>query len=131
MKGKVTIFTSGKLISVGTRSETDASEELRQTERFLVRKGFIKSVHVNVTVRNIVAKVDFEMPINLEELASKFTLIYEPEQFPAGILRISEPARATLLLFASGRAIIAGLKSSDQIEPLTNRLMNIILQNQE
>ena len=38
MQGKVTIFTSGKMISVGTKSEDAAFHELEATKNFLVKK---------------------------------------------------------------------------------------------
>ncbi len=60
MQGRVSIFLSGKLISVGTKSEAQAIEELQLAECFLVDKGLIKEVKLEPKTQNIVATADFE-----------------------------------------------------------------------
>lgn len=127
MEGKVSIFSSGKMISVGTKNEREAFAELELARRYLADKGIIvNSTSLVPEVRNIVATVDFEETINLEELGTYQKMIYEPEQFPGGILRLDEPTKATILLFASGKAVIAGLKSSSQIDPVIQKLTTIL-----
>jgi TATA-box binding protein (TBP) (component of TFIID and TFIIIB) len=42
MQGKVSFFLSGKMISVGTKSEKKAVEELNIAMNFLAEKGFVK-----------------------------------------------------------------------------------------
>jgi len=42
MNGKVSIFASGKMISVGTKSEEEAAHKLVYVKDFLVKKGLIK-----------------------------------------------------------------------------------------
>jgi len=101
--------------------------ELKYAMRFLVEKGCIKRVIFNPKTQNIVVKVDFEVYVNLEELALRVKGVYEPEQFPAFILRVYKPYSASILIFASGKAVIAGLKSSKQIEPTIQKLKEIIL----
>jgi len=127
MEGKVSIFPSGKMISIGTRSEKRAFAELEHVQRFLIERQIISCPTLLVPkVQNIVLTADFEENINLEELSQSEKMIYEPEQFPGGILRLEEPCNTTILLFASGKAVIAGLKSSKQIRPIIERLTEII-----
>jgi len=126
MEGKVSIFPSGKMISVGTTSEEKAFFELEYAMKFLVEKGLAKPTLLQPKIQNIVVTVDFGESINLEELAKNCKMIYEPEQFPGGILRIEEPYKATVLIFASGKAVVTGLKSSNQIKPTTQKLVNIL-----
>ena len=126
MKGKVSLFASGKMISVGTTSEKEAFYELEYAKKFLVEKGFMKPILLQPKVRNIVATADLGESVNLEELSKNCRMIYEPEQFPSGILRVEEPFKATVLLFASGKAVITGLKSSNQIKPTIQKLLNIL-----
>ena len=126
MDGKVSIFSSGKMISVGTTSEKKAFCELEYTKKFLVEKGFTKPILLQPKIRNIVLTADLEKSINLEELSKKCKMIYEPEQFPSGILRIEEPYKATILIFASGKVVITGLKSSNQIKPAIRKLVNLL-----
>lgn len=126
MHGKVSIFASGKMISVGAKSEKEATHELEYAKDFLVQKGFIKPTILKKKIRNIVVMVNFGKGIDLEELAENYKMIYEPEQFPGGIVRIEEPHKATVLIFASGKAIITGLRSSSQIKPVTQKMVSIV-----
>ena len=126
MKGKVTIFPSGKLISVGTKSEKEAAHELALLERFLVEKDLVKPVKLQPKIQNIVATGQLDESPNLEELAVACHMIYEPEQFPGGILKIEEPFKTTILVFASGKFVITGLKSSTQIKPTLQALTDLI-----
>lgn len=117
MRGKVSIFFSGKMISVGTRSEEEAFSELERAKEFLVEKGFVKQIKLEYRIQNIVVSADFKEKMDLEQLSSRLNVIYEPEQFPGIILRIEKPYEITVLLFASGKVVLAGLKGSEQIEP--------------
>jgi transcription initiation factor TFIID TATA-box-binding protein len=130
MQGKVSIFSSGKMISVGTKSEKQAQKELKTAKQFLVEKGLIRKVELAPITQNIVATADFEQTINLEELAQKTRAIYEPEQFPGAILRLEKPHKTSILIFASGKTVIAGLKNSAHIEPTILQLKQTIELNQ-
>jgi len=125
-EGKVSIFLSGKMISVGTRSEAEAFRALECAKDFLVEKGYVKPVVLVKLVQNIVAVADFEENVNLERLAQDYKVIYEPEQFPGGIFKMEGPIRVTVLIYASGKAVIAGFKSSKDIMPLVQKLEDII-----
>jgi transcription initiation factor TFIID TATA-box-binding protein len=122
MQGKVSIFLSGKMISVGTKSEEQAQKELHLAKQFLNEKGLIKDVEIEPKTQNTVATADFEQPINLEELAQKTRAIYEPEQFPGAILRLDSPFKTSVLIFASGKTVITGLKSQKQIQQVVQAL---------
>jgi transcription initiation factor TFIID TATA-box-binding protein len=126
MKGRVSIFSSGKMISAGTRSELKAFHELKFAMKFLVENGFIRKVKLQPKVQNIVVVADFARSINLEKLAEKIMGIYEPEQFPGMILRTNRPYQASFLVFSSGKVVVTGLKSSGQIAPVLQRLETIV-----
>lgn len=127
IKGEVTIFPSGKLISVGSKSETKASEALEHVKNFLIEKGFVRPVSLKKRIENIVVVVDLLRNVNLEELAEGHVkMVYEPEQFPGAILRLEEPSRATVLIYTSGKVVIAGLRNSKEIKPLTQKLEEIV-----
>jgi transcription initiation factor TFIID TATA-box-binding protein len=130
MQGKVSIFVSGKMISVGTKSKLKAFGELVFAMTFLAAEGLIKTVELTPKIQNLVATADFGKSVNLENLAQNSKAIYEPEQFPGVILRIIEPFKTSVLIFASGKAVITGLKNEKQIEPIVNILSNLIDMNQ-
>jgi len=126
IKGTVSIFASGKMISVGTKSEKEAINALKYVKEFLVKKRFSGHSMLKPRIRNIVATVNFEKKIDLEELAKRYRMIYEPEQFPGGIIKINEPYKATILLFASGKAVVTGFKTCNQIDSIIREIISKI-----
>jgi transcription initiation factor TFIID TATA-box-binding protein len=111
MHGKTTIFPSGKLISVGTKTREQAQHDLQETVDTLSQANLIKPVSVTANVRNIVALLQLPNPIPLEQLEEPNS-IYEPEQFPAAILKVEKP-KATYLIFNSGKIVILGVRTED------------------
>lgn len=126
MQGKVSIFASGKLISVGTKSEDAAFHELETAKNFLVKKGVITPPVLQPKICNIVISVDFGKAVDLEDLSFKERIIYEPDQFPGAILRIVEPHKTTVLIFASGKAVFTGLTSANQIKTTVKRVKRLL-----
>jgi transcription initiation factor TFIID TATA-box-binding protein len=114
MHGKTTIFPSGKLISVGTTTREQAQHDLQETVDTLSQANLIKPVSVTANVRNIVALLTLPNPIPLEQLEEPNS-IYEPEQFPAAIVKSNDP-KATYLIFNSGKIIISGVKTEEELE---------------
>jgi len=125
MYGKVTIFPSGKLISVGTKSPDHAQQDLERTVKTLVTGGLIDPIKVEAELRNIVAVQHLEKAIDLESLSLLTDGIYEPEQFPGLILRQENP-KVTYLIFSSGKVVIAGSRSLDELGKATKYLHKII-----
>jgi len=113
--GKITIFLSGKLISVGTKSPEEALKDLGMTVEILATSGFIEPTKVSAKVRNIVAVLNLGFSIDLERLADREGSIYEPEQFPALMMKNTSP-RATFLIFASGKVVIVGCRSIEELK---------------
>jgi len=106
------IFSSGKAVIVGAKSEEDVKLVVKRVRAFLVKNGMKVSRSPKVTIRNVVASFSLGRPVNLERLG--LTLrgsIYEPEQFPGLIHRT--PA-AVFIIFSSGRVICAGAKGEKQ-----------------
>ena len=98
--------------------------------KFLVKKGLVQAIALKPQIQNLVVTVDFGKNIDLEEFSKNSKVIYEPEQFPGAILKLNEPFKTSILVFASGKAVIAGLKSSVQIEPIIQYLKVLIEPNQ-
>jgi transcription initiation factor TFIID TATA-box-binding protein len=125
MEGKVSIFRSGKMISVGTKSPERAMKELK-----FVSKKLKASLKTRPKIQSIVATADFKTSIDLESFLSrlqqerKFHAIYEPEQFPGAIIKFSvkDENKATILLFASGKLVSAGMTNLDLIQEAINTI---------
>ena len=127
MQGKITIFWSGKMISVGTQTVEAARKELKLVARTLMAK-----LKTEPKIQNIVATANLHREMNLEEISLSSSgmmhVTYEPEQFPAAIIRFNSPVKATVLLFSSGKVVITGTKDVDELEVLLDVLMTRVLQ---
>ena len=131
-KGKVAIFASGKMISIGTKSFRDARQDLKYAAKRLVDLRLIESTRVKVKLRNIVAVSDAGIPFDLESLLQlRHNLIYEPEQFPGAIYWAHELEGAAMLLFPSGKIVVAGLKRQELLSVAEKLVEGLVLPTQE
>jgi len=63
--------------------------------------------------------------IDLEIIASHQNVIYEPEQFPAAIMKSTDP-KVTYLIFGSGKIVILGTKSLRELQEASQKITNIL-----
>jgi len=126
MIGRVTIFPSGKMISVGSKSIEDARNQFNHALDALVENNLAKPTPIeNIRIENIVATVDLEKTVDLEEISARLRAIYEPEQFPGATLHLEEP-KATILIFSSGKCVITGTKSETSLKQAVKKLSQIL-----
>lgn len=125
MKGKVTIFVSGKMISIGSKTIKDSIDKLNQTKFYLVKENLIKNVKLEPSVRNIVATISLNKPLNLKKLTSKIpNSIYEPDVFTG--LRCKIINGPSALIFSSGKIVVVGGKSIQNIGESYNTLKKYV-----
>jgi len=121
MNGKVSVFNSGKLISVGAKSPKQAEEDLTIAINIIGESNVHQTPPVQIA--NIVFSVDLGMNLDLEKIATDIhEAIYEPEQFPAIILRFKDYGKASALIFSSGKIIINGVTSQEKAELFLNQI---------
>jgi transcription initiation factor TFIID TATA-box-binding protein len=129
MRGRVTIFLSGKMISTGAERITQSLEQLNQAKVLLLEAGLIRNIALQPKVQNIVATTDLGSRLDFSMLLSQISnYIYEPETFPGIIYRTANGP--TALIFSSGKLVIAGSKSDRELQDtskdLTMKLINFI-----
>ena len=123
MIGRVTVFRTGKLISVGTKSIESGFKELEIAVKLLTKYKLIKPYKLEPITQNIVTNVNLERTIDLEKFALILPkVMYEPEQFPGLILRFLGSTVA--LVFASGKIILTGAKSYEELNTAYFELNN-------
>ncbi len=125
-KGTVILFATGKVVSVGTRSEREARSAIYQT--LLEVKCVMPTAQLEdeVKIENVVAVGDVGHPIDLSALQLIHpSSMYEPEKFPGIVLKTSNGA--TILAFANGKVVCTGTKreidAKAEIEGLTRALL--------
>ncbi|KNB42869.1 hypothetical protein JH06_3351 [Blastocystis sp. subtype 4] len=68
------------------------------------------------TIHNIVATININKTVNLEDVMKKLrNAEYNPKRFGALIVRIRDP-RCTALIFKSGKIVLAGTKSEEEVK---------------
>ena len=124
------IFTSGKMVCTGAKSEQMSKNAVKTVVEKL-RKGNIKvKKNAVVTIQNIVASINLGGKIHLEQAARKLPRsMYEPEQFPGLIHRMLDP-KTVILLFASGKLVCTGAKKEDDVYRSVNNL-HVVLEEKE
>lgn len=110
------IFSSGKIVVTGAKSEKDSSRASRKYAKIVHKLGYDKAKFKEFTVQNIVASCDVHFPVCLEALAYSHNNFcsYEPELFPGLIYRMMKP-KIVLLIFVSGKVVLTGAKVREDI----------------
>ncbi|XP_076464547.1 uncharacterized protein LOC143296477 [Babylonia areolata] len=109
------IFSSGKMVCTGAKSEEMAKLAARKYARIVQKLGFTARF-LDFKIQNMVGSCDVKFPIRLESLVlthGQFSS-YEPELFPGLIYRMVKP-RIVLLIFVSGKVVLTGAKVRTEI----------------
>ncbi|XP_015687614.2 TATA box-binding protein-like protein 2 [Protobothrops mucrosquamatus] len=109
------IFSSGKMVCTGAKSEEQSRLAARKYARVVQKLGF-PAKFLDFKIQNMVGSCDVRFPIRLEGLVlthQQFTS-YEPELFPGLIYRMVKP-RIVLLIFVSGKVVLTGAKDRSEI----------------
>ena len=114
MQGRVTVFPSGKMISVGAKSVKKAIEQLHQAKFYLMQVKLISDVQLHGKVHNVVGLLTLNNTLQINKIMPKLKgAIYEPEQF-AGII-LKSIKSVSYLIFASGKIVISGATSEEDL----------------
>lgn len=110
------VFSSGKLVCIGGKSEEDAKLASRKYARIIQKLGFSDVQFKEFKIQNIVGSCGVKFPIRLEGLAHEHDdfSCYEPELFSGLIYRMMQP-KIVLLIFVSGKVVLTGAKSRRDI----------------
>ncbi|XP_060117259.1 TATA box-binding protein-like 2 [Heteronotia binoei] len=110
------IFSSGKMVCTGAKSEEQSRLAARKYARVVQKLGF-PAKFLDFKIQNMVGSCDVRFPIRLEGLVlthQQFSS-YEPELFPGLIYRMVKP-RIVLLIFVSGKVVLTDkLKSHNEV----------------
>lgn len=120
------IFSSGKMVCTGAKSEAQARKAVETVVQKLRKAGIdIKNDPV-IEIQNIVASASLGGRINLEKAAQVLErTMYEPEQFPGLIYRMDSP-KTVILLFASGKLVCTGAKREEEVYEAVSKLHQLL-----
>jgi len=126
-KSTALVFKSGKLVVTGTKSQEEARHAARKFGRVIIKVGYSEARFKDFRIENLVATFTVPFPIHLEELYKSLPpnmhSQYEPEVFPGLICRVPDKSspggtafHGTLLIFVSGKCVMIGMKTKENIE---------------
>ena len=116
------IFSSGKMVCTGAKSENLAIKAVEKVVKELKSHGIVIVGKPKIQIQNIVASASLGGKIDLEK--ATYTLsktMYEPEQFPGLIYRMDDP-KVVILLFSSGKLVCTGAKKEREVYEAVNKL---------
>jgi len=124
------IFTTGKMVCTGAKSEKQARSAVKKVVRELKTNGIIILGKPKIVIQNMVASANLHGKIDLETMSDILeNVMYEPEQFPGLIYRMTEP-KVVLLVFASGKLVITGAKREEQVHEAADKIRAILIDNE-
>ncbi len=114
-KSATLIFSSGKMVCTGAKSERLARKAIAKVVDELKRGGIVILAKPEIQIQNIVASGGLGGKIDLEKVTySLKRTMYEPEQFPGLIYRMDDP-KVVLLLFTTGKLVCTGAKKEAEV----------------
>ena len=120
------IFSTGKMVCTGAKSEKMAHSAVKKVVRELKSNGIIILGKPKIVIQNIVASANLHGKIDLEIAADIMeNVMYEPEQFPGLIYRMGTP-KVVILIFASGKLVCTGAKHEDMVNEAVVKLHGIL-----
>jgi transcription initiation factor TFIID TATA-box-binding protein len=109
------IFSSGKMVCTGAKSERQARKAVTKVVDELKRGGIVILGKPEIQVQNIVAAAGLGGHIDLEKTTySLKRTMYEPEQFPGLIYRMDDP-KVVILIFSTGKLVCTGAKKEAEV----------------
>ena len=120
------IFSTGKIVCTGARSEKMARSAVERVVGELKDKGILILGKPETVIQNIVATANVHGNVDLEAAADILdNVMYEPEQFPGLIYRMGDP-KVVILIFASGKLVCTGGKSEEMVDVAVAKLHGIL-----
>jgi len=123
------IFSTGKIIIAGAKSENHAKQAARKFARIIQKAGAdIKWSQGKFKIENIVASTDVGFSIRLESVAREYEAetSYDTELFPGLIYRFTEPKSLVALVFATGKVVFTGGRTTEDIREAFDMLYPLL-----
>jgi len=123
-------WSEKRVFVYGSSSTEEAENHVLKVIDSVENIGHDAELITGPDITNIAVNGDFQTKIQLESLVTgleeeKVEVEYEPEQFPAAIVRLGEFS-VTFLLFSTGSYMIQGLQDTKDIEPAIERVQRLL-----
>jgi transcription initiation factor TFIID TATA-box-binding protein len=127
------IFSSGKMVCTGAKSEKEARRAVRKVAKTLNKSGIIITGKLEIEITNIVATASLGGTLDLlqlyeSEVGMRGRITYEFEQFPGLVYRMNDPT-VVILLFASGNLVSTGARKEGDVHKAVDNLRKKLEKN--
>ena len=125
-KSTIILFSSGRITSVGTKTEKQGIESLHNTT-FEIKKLLNRPIQIEqIKTVNMVATGTFGSKIDFKKLAKHNIIEYIPEQSPGAIIKL---ILGTVMIFGSGKIILMGCKNKKDLRSMFSDLFFLLKKN--
>ncbi len=94
---------------------------------FLISSPKSGKISFKIHIDNVVATIDFGVPLDLTLIQSHFKDVESRDNFPGIIVSLTKP-KATILLFKTGKSVFTGMEHPDDAEVVLKLLMQKLAQ---
>ena len=120
------IFGTGKMVCTGAKSEKESRRAVEKVVKELRSQDIQIKEKPVVTIQNIVASAALGGEIDLESLVYKLDrIMYEPEQFPGAVYRMTDP-QVVFLVFSAGKLVCVGAKKEEQVYEAVDKIQKLL-----
>lgn len=118
-KAALLLFKPGNVVCTGAKTVYMAEYVIMMIAMAIFRLGYrgLRILPGSFQVQNVVASAELPMPINLNKLfrRNQECCTYDPDTFPGASLRPKTIDRMTVLVFPSGKVVVTGGKSEEDL----------------
>ena len=123
-------WSEKRVLIYGGKSTEEAKQHVETIINRVTEVGHNAELTEGPEITNMAVGGDFGTPLKLESLSIELSdqgvdVEYEPEQFPAVIIKL-DTVSVTFLLFSTGRFVIQGLRKFDDIEPAIAQVQHLL-----
>jgi transcription initiation factor TFIID TATA-box-binding protein len=120
------IFSSGKIVCIGTKSVDQAKETVKQVVEKIKKIGVNVPSDFKMEIESIVASSSIPVQPDLKEVASSLENgEYDPGKLPALVYRLPD-SKVSIMLFQSGKTICSGARSMDEVQHALHKLKDAL-----
>jgi len=110
------------MVCTGAKSEAEVDKAVKTIIRVLKNYGIEIYNEPIIEIQNIVASANLKARVDLEEAAALLeNSMYEPEQFPGLIYRMTSP-KVVLLIFSSGKIVCTGARREEEVKEAVDKI---------
>lgn len=120
-----TVFHSGHVNVTGVRNFTHLDRAVERVNALLDCSITPADIKINnITASGKILRLNFRRVWQYAKTQPGMTFNYHPGQFPGGCLR--QEGKSTVTIFSSGKYIIIGSKSQEQIQETFESLLHLV-----